>query len=547
MRSNIFRLAVAGSISLVLLVACDKRRPSANASNTAARSPAPAAEGTKGGEDQGIVQGTINGGGGKGILCSRNGQETLEILDLHEAEDYGLKRLPNPATEEEAYDLAVEKLAVHLWNPSTIALPKFKKLLKKEMQKKLLGNFHFLKKGKKLRNINDANEVTAKEGCKPVQVAVYYESYLLIDKRLWAMLDNLNKAALWIHELVYSVERQYGRTDSGSTRILVGQMFSTKGARPKTDGVPADPAKHLTCRVLEDGTDVGYFYAHETKRDDEEGTEFVFNYLKTSNSLLRTAVFFDRLRLIQLEARKSQQDFTSQLAVDSLAEDRVVKLTLNGEVMALALIDLKREKTSAFQVSCDRRQGYMDPDPGRVERSPVNPLPINPAPPSIPDRVQLKSRYDGHGDYESTATYSFRFMTHDVKVSRNNWDILFEARSGLAKDYFTVNTVTDDDSFIYDLKVGCEKADPCEIFRNQLDAKSRTGKESSPYPDNHRRADLEKGHCYQVVSQDSDGSIAAMFEVSEHENGVSAVIDHIKILPLAPNRPDACEVVETGK
>ena len=70
--------------------------------------------------------------------------------------------------------------------------------------------------------------------------------------------------------------------------------------------------------------------------------------------------------------------------------------------------------------------------------------------------VMMISRYN-YGSYETTATYSFRKMTHDVNLTRNNWDVLFEAREDF-KDYFRANTVTDDQSSIYDLGPRCEGA-----------------------------------------------------------------------------------------
>ena len=78
-----------------------------------------------------MVEGTINGGGGKGIRCvdpvSR--KTTLQLLDLYEAQVlYGLEMLTSPAGSNEALDLMADLMGRHFWNPSTIDIGEFKKL-----------------------------------------------------------------------------------------------------------------------------------------------------------------------------------------------------------------------------------------------------------------------------------------------------------------------------------------------------------------------------------------------------------------------------------
>lgn len=128
--------------------------------------------------------------------------------------------------------------------------------------------------------------------------------------------------------------------------------------------------------------------------------------------------------------------------------------------------------------------------------------------------VMLMSRYGGVGSYETTATYSFRKMTHDVNLTRNNWDILLEAREDFKADYFETETVTDDRSRIYDL------GDNCDPFLINL----------SKAPPASSRANVVQGHCYLVIGQDSDGSVVATFKVKTHVKSLLTILSDVKVL-----------------
>ena len=49
------------------------------------------------------------------------------------------------------------------------------------------------------------------------------------------------------------------------------------------------------------------------------------------------------------------------------------------------------------------------------------------------------------------ATYSFQHATADVAIAGNDWDVLYGNDQDPAADFFTVNTVVDDESYIVDL------------------------------------------------------------------------------------------------
>ena len=145
--------------------------------------------------------------------------------------------------------------------------------------------------------------------------------------------------------------------------------------------------------------------------------------------------------------------------------------------------------------------------------------------------VTLTSRYTG-GDY-ITATYSFRHLTRDnVNKTFNNWELLFEAREDFA-DHFDVNTVVDDNSFIYDL--GKRN---CKDIKSSVpsDRKSRpmvwlAYSDASPNDlEPTKSALVKKGHCYLTYNSDEDGRVIALFHVKDHKVNKSVTIDQIEVL-----------------
>jgi hypothetical protein len=527
MLSLIRALAFSSVFCAVLLTACAQNRQ--NGGVPTPQAPGRSGTGTGTG-DSGILQGTINGGGGRGIRCAVNGKETFESLDLFEAKAIGLKLIDPPATEEAAIDLAIELLAKHMWTPSTIPVQEFAAVLKKELRTKWLSKVRYLDGSKSLRMVNDSHEVILQEGCKAEQVALYYEASILVNKKLYDQFDNLSKAALWLHELVYYIERLGGRTDSISSRLLVGQMFSKEGARPKADGIPPSPSQHVVCGIYDkEDNSIGEAFAYEKEQDKDFGTEFVFMSLTGASAITRTSAFFTNLTFKQLAKPEDGRSDYANLETDLLNDDREARLVGDEKTGSwqLNLHSTKTGKTDKLRLAC-----HVNDRQTKDSGQPVKPKKELPAgPPAIPSEVELKSRYDGVGDYETTATYSFRFMTHDMDITRNNWDLLFEARKDFKEDALEVNTVTDDDSFIWALesgKNGCEKVDPCEIEKKRLLAKEKTG--TSTRGREASSADVKNGQCYLVVSQDSDGSVTAMFEAKDHVKAISMKIHKIKVL-----------------
>ncbi len=155
---------------------------------------------------------------------------------------------------------------------------------------------------------------------------------------------------------------------------------------------------------------------------------------------------------------------------------------------------------------------------------------------SLSSDVTLVSRYTG-GDYVS-ASYSFRHLSQDVELTRNNWEVLFEGREDF-EDYFQVNTVVDDNSFIYDLG---QKS--CADIKSSYpgDRKSRplvwlAYSDASPsdlVPTS--KAKVQVGHCYLTYNNDEDGRVVALFHVKSHEKSRTVTLDEIEVLNVLTSK-----------
>ena len=289
-------------------------------------------------ESQGQVEGTINGGGGKGVLCRKGQKTTVETLDLYEAKVlYGLEIKELATNQDEAIEEFTTILTRHLWNPSTVPMDQYKKNFKDLYLNILLKNIKFISRDKKLKLVNDSFEPLVEKDCEMVQVAVYYdESILLVDESLWNQMSWTSRIGLLAHEILYLMDRQNGSKNSISTRKLVGQLFSSSGARPRGDGIPMEKNKVATCTVFDRNVDVGYLYAYDSSRtnlssENEAGVELVFNYLKNSRFLFRTSAFFNRITLADLFGESTLYTDESPLYVESYQPKQTLHVQFLGQ------------------------------------------------------------------------------------------------------------------------------------------------------------------------------------------------------------------------
>lgn len=204
------------------------------------------------------IEGTVNGGGGKGVLCKKNGQETLEILDLYEGRVlYGQKYSQKFSSLDEALTKIQKDYLAYFSEPlerttdgnAAGAGPSYKESVEKALALEISRTrekIKFIDSSKTLKPTNDANEAVVEAECSSAQIAVYYdENILLVDKKLWDKLDYLNQAALLYHEIRYKKARAKGETNSVKTRRIVANLFSDAGLNFKL-GVPKEEVYFVT-------------------------------------------------------------------------------------------------------------------------------------------------------------------------------------------------------------------------------------------------------------------------------------------------------------
>lgn len=362
------------SVATLVLAACSNtvtnNVPGANISTPQAQTTA------QRGSTQADSGGVINGGGGKGVRCTKDGKQTIEVLDLYEAKTlYNLSLINFGSSEDEAKEKLAQVLARHFWNPYTIEMSQYVKALKQSYIQEFLNNIRFIDSNKHLKLTNDSYEPTLENGCEPVQIAMYYdESVLLIDKTLWTQMDWTNKMGLLAHEALYFLARQSGTTNSMSTRKLVGMLFSDKGVKPISDGVPNDRKKFLDCRLNSAGFSKGHFFLYRNQSPNgERGLEAVFLNLGNDGSLFRTSSFIDDLSFIQLQFPNFTGTRQSALIKDTYPTRDQISLSFKGikdGQLGAELRILRGAGASiadTLDVRCDLPSNFDDLEPKTTE------------------------------------------------------------------------------------------------------------------------------------------------------------------------------------
>lgn len=161
------------------------------------------------------------GNGGYSVVCRDNlGQITsAELLDIYEGRVIYKK---NYAVELNTVDDLINIAKSRVANYAAFA-----NKLNREL-KLVNENIIFIPAGNELEPTDDAFPPIKKQGCKFEQLANYQDSgELLISQEIFDHLDNVNKAALFIHEAVYSYRRKaLGETTSQNSRKLVAQIMA---------------------------------------------------------------------------------------------------------------------------------------------------------------------------------------------------------------------------------------------------------------------------------------------------------------------------------
>lgn len=168
------------------------------------------------------------GNGGDVVSCSNTTNKT-EVFDVYEARalrGWNLNLGDPQLSAEEKVDLAISRINDNLYTPG------MRKLLASYAQD--FWNEYALVPASTLVDIPDTLELSLPVGCILTQTAIQIKNPSIFDKRylingdIWNTLDNDNKAALILHEVVYRIAIQQGAQNSIGTRLVNSILFSDK-------------------------------------------------------------------------------------------------------------------------------------------------------------------------------------------------------------------------------------------------------------------------------------------------------------------------------
>lgn len=195
-----------------------------------------------------VFAGVMNGGGGKGILCrdSDHNIKSVELMDLWEARViYGREFSDTHLDTRSQVNRLLDKLktsldtdGMYLENRGIVfkGPEAFKQLLLDQAELYLSDipypGVHWIS-GATLKLTDDSYEVVVPNGCEVVQLARYSDNgtggTVLLNKDLVDKMDNMNKAALIVHEEYYAHIRhrkRLGEKSSIRVRRAIGLAAS---------------------------------------------------------------------------------------------------------------------------------------------------------------------------------------------------------------------------------------------------------------------------------------------------------------------------------
>ena len=114
-----------------------------------------------------------------------------------------------------------------------------------DYSKKIYKDLRFLPEGVRLKPIDDSGEIFVPSSCKVEQLANMQGLKVFVVGDFWNKMDNVNKAALALHEFLWVSQRMAGRKFSKRARRDVARYFATN--YNFTQIAPSLAESHLTC------------------------------------------------------------------------------------------------------------------------------------------------------------------------------------------------------------------------------------------------------------------------------------------------------------
>lgn len=182
-----------------------------------------------------FAQGVFDrGNGGGGIICRVQKNQTIEVLDLRDMNQFGFQLDPTvPSDYNQAVEFIFARFAESNDQMTFNNLQTEWQAFKAEVE--------FVQYP--LKNINDFGiKPNLPPGCKFVQLAIQWDEtsfggrQSIITEPLWNKLNGTHQAALIIHELFYRFLLKYNKKSAASPAVVrrtVGYYFSAQYRAPK--------------------------------------------------------------------------------------------------------------------------------------------------------------------------------------------------------------------------------------------------------------------------------------------------------------------------
>ncbi len=158
-------------------------------------------------------------GNGGGVHLCENGK--IEVYDVYEGfTRYNLTPTYNRRTKDEYIAKALNKIES--------SYPGIGVRVKKELEYLNAGHF-LIRKNLRIFPIYDANILVTDIGCQYAQLANWdnMSGNVLVKEEYYILLDELNKAAIYLHEALYKVAREhYNYSDSDDVRKTVAESLN---------------------------------------------------------------------------------------------------------------------------------------------------------------------------------------------------------------------------------------------------------------------------------------------------------------------------------
>lgn len=276
-----------------------------------------------------MAQGSGVGNGGYSVVCRDQLSKKItsaEILDIFEGRNlHYLEYSNNPVLKMDDYINFslnyLEGVNKH-----------FKEAVSDEV-KKLEAKIIYIPDNLVLEPTNDAFPTIGRKDCKFEQLATYTDDHkLYVSKEIYSALDELNKAALRLHEAIYLIARKSEQKDSKNTRVIVsgslalaptnGDLITVKVnemAKVVTENLPAP---RYTCgdqgtlekRIIDCNKKTVTKSGHEwiqvqkhTEREYSWSNNIIYysEIYKAPNGALATVLTFDLKRYDSYKKRKN--------------------------------------------------------------------------------------------------------------------------------------------------------------------------------------------------------------------------------------------------